>query len=342
MSSIWQWHCGTDPSKSVISRRNNFFKFLFERGESPNTTLRIPYKFEAEVAKKMRNDSVMTRIMDFLEAKPSRINQANSQVVNELLGQEKFEEDLTLETVLTEHDALSQVEIERVTFQGEEELSPLHYSLGFLLLPQNWELEKYHLETLQILVENGADVSAKTLPTHWIPQNRDALFDVQPHRPETQSPLHYLIYRNDLYDNPFDNHTSSPLRCKVIKTLLSHGADPNAIDSDGNSVLERAITICPYDVVEMMLEKGAKITPNLLSKSGAPRYKAAYCLAGYPVTKVRIPVLAQGILNEDRWRRPECYTDEARKIARPYNPHWQGGEERGYTRQGANEGTQVP
>src|SRR6202020_2654966 len=96
-SCIWQWYCGTDPSKSVISRRNNFFKFLFERGESPNTTLRIPYKFEAEVAKKTRNDSVMARIMDFLEAKPYRFNQANLQLADELLGQKEFEEDPTLE-----------------------------------------------------------------------------------------------------------------------------------------------------------------------------------------------------------------------------------------------------
>jgi hypothetical protein len=44
----------------MTSRRKDFFKFLFERGESPNTTLRIPYKFEAEVGK-MRNVSVVTR-----------------------------------------------------------------------------------------------------------------------------------------------------------------------------------------------------------------------------------------------------------------------------------------
>jgi hypothetical protein len=66
----------------------------------------------------------------------------------------------------------------------------------------------------------------------------------------------------------------------------------------------------------MMLESGAKITPNILFNSGCP--KQSYTLEYRAIsdeTKVRMPVGARGILNEDRLRRIECYTDEARKIS---------------------------
>lgn len=96
---------------------------------------------------------------------------------------------------------------------------------------------------------------------------------------------------------------------RCITAFLDHGADPNAVDSNGVSILELALPICPSALVELMLERGAQVTPKLLSESGAP----LGC--------------ADGILNKSCWRRPECYTPAARAIAREYNTHWAEQEE---------------
>jgi hypothetical protein len=118
-----------------------------------------------------------------------------------------------------------------------------------------------------------------------------------------RSAIHYLLssYHDDAkpFHHPEFEVNRSLSQC--ITAVLNHGADPNAVDSNGViSILELALPICPRTLVELMLEKGALVTPKLLLESGAP-------LDG-----------TDGIPNESRWRRPECYTPEARFIARGF------------------------
>jgi ankyrin repeat protein len=159
-----------------------------------------------------------------------------------------------------------------------------------------------HLEMLAILVEGGGNANVLNYRNYWSHQEGDAT---------ERSAIHYLL--TSFYDGakPFHqpesevNHTLS----HCVTAFLNHGADPNAVDSNGVSILELALPICPCALAEFMLEKGAQVTPELLSESGAP--------LDY----------VDGILNESRWRRPECYTPAARVIARKYNTHWADLEE---------------
>ncbi len=210
------------------------------------------------------------------------------------------------------------------------ELTPVHYTLGLQVLIEGgsaaWLLL---LEMIKILVEGGARVNDTALSTRWLQDSnsmirkraRDCL-------PQSMSALHYLLSNSHVRYNLFEDESSGALRAQLVKTFLQNGADPNAVDSNGKSVLECALQCCPYDIVELMLEKGAKITPSLLSESGTPiyekfhrvRYLRAENTSSH--TEKFDPFPAGKILDEMRWRRPECYTDEAREIARPYNPHW--------------------
>jgi hypothetical protein len=154
------------------------------------------------------------------------------------------------------------------------------------------------LEIISVLVEGGSNANVLNYRNHWSHREGEAT---------ERSAIHYLLSSSYDCAKPFHhpefevNHTLS--RC--ITAFLNHGADPNAIDSNGVSILELALPICPYALVELMLEKGAQVTPKLLSESGAP--------LGY----------ADGILNELIWRRPECYTRAARVIAGKHNTHWE-------------------
>jgi hypothetical protein len=158
------------------------------------------------------------------------------------------------------------------------------------------------LEMLAILVEGGGNANVLNYRNYW--SHREG------HATE-RSAIHYLL--SSLHDGnkPF-GHPENEVNCtlsRCITAFLDHGADPNAVDSNGVSILELALPICPSALVELMLERGAQVTPELLSESGAP--------LGY----------ADGILNESSWRRPECYTPAARVIARKHNPHWVDQEE---------------
>jgi hypothetical protein len=162
---------------------------------------------------------------------------------------------------------------------------------------------------------------------------------------DSQSALHYLIiHGGSRQSNMFKNPQSGPVRSRLIKAFLERGADPNAIGSRGRTVLEYPLPTCPYDVIEFMPEKGAKITLRLVSKSSAPRHpslpyfpyfpdpvsseninviSSSFSLGSEPVDNLEVPYLPAGdILDEERWRRPECFTDEARELSRPHNPHW--------------------
>jgi hypothetical protein len=167
---------------------------------------------------------------------------------------------------------------------------------------QTSDLVISHLEMLAILVEGGGNANVSNYRNYWSHREGDAT---------ERSAIHYLLSSLHDDDKAF-HHPENEVNCtlsRCVTAFLNHGADPNAVDSNGVSILELALPICPRALAELMLEKGAQVTPKLLSRSGAP--------LGY----------ADGILNESRWRRPECYTPAARAIARKHNTHWADLEE---------------
>lgn len=158
------------------------------------------------------------------------------------------------------------------------------------------------LNMLQILVEGGGDAMISNYRNLWSSKK-----NIRTKR----SAIHYLL--SSMFNNamPFESEEpeNNHALTECITAFLNHGADPNTVDSNGVSILECALPVCPPELIELMLEKGGKVTPKLLLKSGEP--------VGY----------AGGILKKPRWRRPEYYTVEARVIARRYNPDWPDFEE---------------
>lgn len=196
--------------------------------------------------------------------------------------------------------------LERALQHGHAEITLLHYALGVIISVTDKSssvLRMAMLELICILVENGATVGDTLYTNYW----------KQRGEPLRRTILHYLTFpisKRKEHENgyieefdPFKLPDEGQLLDRTIKTLLDHGADPNARDSDGMDVLTSFMLSCPRDLVEYALEKGALISPLLLREDGSPVGK-------------------YGILHEDRWRRPECYTPEAREIVRKHMPHW--------------------
>ncbi len=103
---------------------------------------------------------------------------------------------------------------------------------------------------------------------------------------------------------PFDDPDLDDALSKCIFSFIDNGLDPNTLDSDGKSILECAIPFCPSDFIEMLLQRGAKITPNLLTETG------------------ELLPTGSDILRTPKYNRPEFYTPEARNLARRHNPDW--------------------
>lgn len=197
--------------------------------------------------------------------------------------------------------------LKRPLKNGYAETTPLHFALGVIISitdEATSQLRMAMLELICILVENGATSGSTLYINYW----------KQRVEPPERTILHYLTFprsykktRSSGYVEEFDPFKlphEGPLLSRTIKTLLDHGADPNALDSEGIDVLTQLVLACPRDLAERALEKGALISPSLLCDDGSP-------------------VGNQGILLEERWRRPECYTPEAREIVRRHMPHWE-------------------
>jgi hypothetical protein len=186
---------------------------------------------------------------------------------------------------------------------GIADVTVLHYALGIAMKEGfKSELGMAALEMICILVESSADIQETMYENYWELRRE----------PYMRSALHYLSFPTATktvwpsgpvhIEDPFQMPEVGPLLCRTIKTLLRYGADPNAVDSAGVDVLTSLTTSCPYDVIEYALEMGAQISPRLLDSKG---------------------LLPQGILSEDRWKKPEYFTPEARDIVRKHMPHWQ-------------------
>jgi hypothetical protein len=113
-------------------------------------------------------------------------------------------------------------------------------------------------DMLRLLVEHGGNTST-SYQNYWSPRSGVAA---------ERSAMHYLLSLEFEDKDGVDGVLDAFDEC--ITAFLNHGADPNAVDSKGISILELAVSSCPYALVELMLQKGAKVTPRLLLPSGAP------------------------------------------------------------------------
>jgi hypothetical protein len=184
-----------------------------------------------------------------------------------------------------------------------QRVSILHLALAIACSEVNANAPQvvYRLDMLRVLVEEGGNANVSNYQNHWSRGKNSAV---------ERSAIHYLLscrFRPSVLDDDQVDVPGALHSC--IAAFLNHGASPNAVDSNGISILELALLSQRYALAEVMLEKGAMVTPRLLLDSGEPR---SY---------------ADGILNESRWRRPEFYTPEARRIAARYNTHWELREE---------------
>jgi hypothetical protein len=194
--------------------------------------------------------------------------------------------------------------------RGHAEITLLNFALGVIISITDdaiSELRIAMLEFICILVENGATTGDTLYTNYWKQRTAEAA---------QGTILHYLTFpgahrggsasrRDEQYD-PFKLPDEGPVLHRTIRTLLDHGADPNAKDSEGFDILACMMLSCPYDLIEYALKKGALISPFLLNEDGSPIKK-------------------HGILLEERWSRPECYTPEAREMVWKHMPHWEEG-----------------
>lgn len=170
-----------------------------------------------------------------------------------------------------------------IDMRNEEGWTPAHLA-GFL----------NNFDALNLLIENGADLSARSnnnLTTYQEiirADNGDLLECIYPlikgfekkrsmkagnfsllHLAASsngQSCLHFLLEKTNEYPNQFCNETdkSTPLHFATIsksaanaRLLLAHGANPNAQDSYGNSPLHYAVSNQSSNIVRILHDHGA-------------------------------------------------------------------------------------
>jgi hypothetical protein len=267
----------------------DFARFLLRSGFDPNIALEVEVGPDCGMLMNLYRDDGKSDEEDTNE-------DADEDGDDDEEDDEEDEEDNE-----DEHSIVSEDQ-DSYASENRRPITAMHLALAIACSSSVYTSAILHLEMLAVLVEGGGNANVLNYRNYWSHQEGDAT---------ERSAIHYLL--SSFYDGakPFHhpesevNHTLS----HCVTAFLNHGADPNAVDSNGVSILELALPICPCALAELMLEKGAQVTPELLSESGAPLDHV------------------DGILNESRWRRPECYTPAARVIARKYNTHWADLEE---------------
>src|SRR3569833_2658956 len=114
---------------------------------------------------------------------------------------------------------------------------------------------------VRFLVEGGGNATLN-YRNYWGAREGEA---------EERSAVFFLFYKAPGDRNPFDDPDLGRALSKCIMSFLDNGLDPNTVDSDGVSILECALPFCPSDFIETLLQKGASISPGLLSDAGGPR-----------------------------------------------------------------------
>lgn len=176
-------------------------------------------------------------------------------------------------------------------------VSVMHLTLAMACTDGSVEQSICRFNMLSLLVEASGEATTSSYRNYWSLSEESGI---------EQSAIHYLLSFNYYYED----EDMIEARDKCIAAFLNSGADPNAVNRTGASILEISLDSCSYSLIELMLNKGAKVTERLLLDSGVPRLDAG------------------GILNEMRWRKPEMYTPQARQVAIKYNTHWPALDER--------------
>ncbi|KAH6887430.1 hypothetical protein B0T10DRAFT_538906 [Thelonectria olida] len=150
------------------------------------------------------------------------------------------------------------------------------------------------LDTLHIIMK-GEDVSSN-LGKFWFSDE-----------PISRPAVRYFLPKGGTLVDPFRDQALGRALVHSLLAFLDYGLSPNARYSNGMSIFETAVLVCNYGIVKDMLERGAKVTPGLITDEGTP-----------------VPGPC-GILHEMRWIRPEIYTREAIELvcqqSRP-NSNW--------------------
>src|SRR3569833_619578 len=211
---------------------------------------------------------------------------------------EKDDEAETGDNAETNDKAKMDDEVEMDDKVETREITALHLALAVACsYDQIDELLRIpRLDMVRFLVEGGGNATLN-YRNYWGAREGEA---------EERSAVHYLLYKAPGDRNPFDDPDLGRALSKCIMSFLDIGLDPNTVDSDGVSILECALPFCPSDFIETLLQKGARITPGLLTDTGRPL--SAFADA----------------LDRPRFKKMEFYSPEASKLVRRRNSEWIG------------------
>ena len=125
----------------------------------------------------------------------------------------------------------------------------------FGLTPLHMAASNGHGDVVQILVDRGADL------------NKTELYG--------RTPLHYAVdpHRTDLWGKSKYQKTAEKRYKDIVKILIKGGADLNKTDLNENTVVKSAIEAGHKDLVQILLEAGAKSEDDRSAKDCVPRDK---------------------------------------------------------------------
>lgn len=169
--------------------------------------------------------------------------------------------------------------------------TPFYHAVYLAYCRVSWR--KLRLTIIKLLLAHGAHPT-QTYP--WKGYEEKKMRHVPNH-----TLLHNFLF---MVPESVERNEERSLIFDILETLLDKGVDPNAQDDEGLTAFDHALPICPYNVVERFIQKGAKITKHMLQ-----RHDELY-------------TLAEGILGEERFRTPEFYASDAWPMARQVNPKW--------------------
>lgn len=153
----------------------------------------------------------------------------------------------------------------------------------FTLAPADPEKERIALARLHAA---GDIVSASALgqaARHGRPATIDALVDAGvPINSPLLGSVNVLV---DVATGCLENHPDTAALIRTIDTLVKHGIDPNPVGRSGNGILFEAARDCPRDVVQKLIDVGVKVER---SPSGFSPLEAAFVSGKWDVAQLLI------------------------------------------------------